>query len=729
MTIHVGLTHTTTYSYDRTIRLAPHTVRLRPAPHTRTPILSYALKVTPERHFINWQQDPFGNYLARFVFPERTDRFEVVVDLTASMTAIDPFDFFLEEEAEDVPFTYDDKLKQDLAPYLALDAAREIEAFRSLLPEQNMSTVDYFVTVNQRVYEEIAYVIRMEPGVQTPAQTLALKKGSCRDSAWLLANLLRLEGYATRFVSGYLIQLTADEKAIGGPQGPAADFTDLHAWCEVYAPGAGWIGLDPTSGLFTGEGHIPLAATPLPGSAAPIEGAHEAAEVAFDFSMKVDRIYEAPRVSKPYTEEEWRRIDAVGQAVDARLEEGDVRLTMGGEPTFVAADDFDGDEWNIEAVGPTKRRYADDLARRLQKRFAPGGAIQHGDGKWYPGEPLPRWAFSVFWRTDGAPVWENDEFIAREDAPSSIGAEDVRRFSESLCAALELEPDYAQAIYEDPAEYLLRERKLAPDIDPRDNRLESPEDRARLGKIFDRGLTTPAGFVIPLYQSYEPTPYPQQPQARDGGRRRAFCWRSERWRTRRGALFLLPGDSAAGFRLPLRSLAYVDPDAAPSPIPLDPFAPRGPLPPRLQRRAAPAAENEPGWRPIDGETESDATPIAGGVPGPRTAFALEERDGVLCVFFPPVESADAFMDLLAAVEETATDLAIPVRLEGYPPPPDHRIQSVKVTPDPGVIEVNVQPGATWAEQRAITETLYEEARGVGLTAAKFMPDGRPVGSG
>ena len=359
MPIRVALHHRTTYAYDKLVNLGPQVVRLRPAPHCRTPVLSYSLKVVPEKHFINWQQDPHGNFLARLVFLEQTRKLRVTVDLVAEMTVINPFDFFLQEEANEFPFAYEDAVRTDLLPFLeTLPQGPRMKEYMAGVPRRHKGTVDFLVDLNQYTHRAVKYLIRMEPGVQTCEETLNLQSGSCRDSAWLLVQTLRNLGLAARFVSGYLIQLTPDMKPLDGPPGPSADFTDLHAWAEVYLPGAGWVGLDPTSGLLAGEGHLPLAATPSPDSASPISGCVDNCEVDFSVQMSVTRVADAPRVTKPYTEEQWAAVERLGHKVDARLEALDVRLTMGGEPTFVSIDDMEGPEWNMTADSPDKRRLA-----------------------------------------------------------------------------------------------------------------------------------------------------------------------------------------------------------------------------------------------------------------------------------------------------------------------------------------------------------------------------------
>jgi uncharacterized protein (DUF2126 family)/transglutaminase-like putative cysteine protease len=724
MSILVGLHHATRYEYDRPISLGPQVVRLRPAPHCRTRIPTYSLSVKPAQHFVNWQQDPHGNWLARFVFPEKTTEFSVTVDLIADMEVINPFDFFVEPYAEQWPFAFPSELREDLSAFVEPEpAGPHLKALVDSIPREKQSTVDFLVGLNQRLQRMIRYLIRLEPGVQTAEETLANASGSCRDTGWLLVQLLRHLGLPARFVSGYLIQLRPDIKPLEGATGAEQDFTDLHAWTEVYIPGAGWIGLDPTSGLLCGEGHIPVAATPHYRSAAPISGLVEPSEVRFAFDMSVKRLAEHPRVTMPFSEEAWSALDALGEKVDADLNQHDVRLTMGGEPTFVSVDDYQSAEWNTEALGPMKRVRADELIRRLRERFAPGGLLHYGQGKWYPGEPLPRWAFALYWRRDGAPIWRDERLIAREAADHEPTANDSQRFAEGIAAQLGITADYVQPAYEDPADRMLKQGLIPANLDPSDPQIDDPHERERILRLFDSHLSQPAGFVLPLQH--------WTAQAKAG-------WLSEVWKTRRGRLFLVPGDSPAGFRLPLQSLPYVDPVDYPHLIPADPFAEAAPLPdPRVThpigaRVLHGGASVEPS-PPLAPETlvmqrAGPTATQAAGVPV-RTALTVEVRDGRLCVFMPPVTTLADYLELLAAVEATAAELGMPVHVEGYEPPPDPRLNVIKVTPDPGVIEVNIHPSGSWREAVETTRSLYEEARLSRLGTDKFMIDGRHSGTG
>ncbi|MCH2221115.1 MAG: transglutaminase family protein, partial [Dechloromonas sp.] len=536
MSIHVALNHVTHYSYDRLVNLGPQIIRLRPCPHSRTRILSYTLKITPETHFINWQQDPQGNYLARLVFPEKTRQFRFEVDLVAEMSVINPFDFFLEPHAEEFPFQYEDWQRHELTPYLyKVPGGQLFDQYVAGISREKKRSVDFLVALNARVQRDIGYTIRMEPGVQSPEETLTKKTGSCRDSAWLLVQILRHLGLAARFVSGYLIQLTPDVKSLDGPSGPAADFTDLHAWAEVYLPGAGWIGLDPTSGLFAGEGHIPLACTPEPASAAPVTGGIDECETEFSHHMQVTRVWEAPRLTKPYTDEQWVEIEDLGHAIDTKLRDMDVRLTQGGEPTFVASDDPDGAEWNTAALGPTKRFYAAELFHRLRQKYAPNGLMHFGQGKWYPGEQLPRWSLNCFWRKDGEPIWNTPSLYADERKDYGATAEQAASFLKRVAERLGVTAEHVFPAYEDVYYYMWRERRLPGNVDPFDSRVDDPLERERLMKVFTQGMTHTIGHVLPIMKNTHDR------------------WQTGPWFLRTERCYLIPGDSPLGYRLPLDS--------------------------------------------------------------------------------------------------------------------------------------------------------------------------------
>ena len=776
MSIHVALNHVTHYRYDRPVNLGPQVIRLRPAPHCRGKILSYSLRIEPETHFINWQQDPFANYQARLVFPEKTREFKVTVDVVAEMAVYNPFDFFLEPEAENFPFAYEPLVAQELAPYLATEPLTpRLQAYLERVDRSERRTIDFLVAINQQLQQDIRYLIRLEPGVQTPEQTLELASGSCRDSGWLRVQLLRHCGLAARFVSGYLIQLTPDVKALDGPSGTEVDFTDLHAWCEVYLPGAGWIGLDPTSGLLAGEGHIPLACTPQPSGAAPVEGGVDPCEVEFSHHMQVTRIHESPRVTKPYTDEQWGAIMALGDQVDAHLQQGDVRLTMGGEPTFVASGDRDAAEWNTDALGPTKRGFATELTHRLRDEYGQGGFLHFGQGKWYPGEQLPRWALSIAWRADGQACWRNPDLFADEREPHYYSAIDAQRFVLLLAHKLGVGHDHVMPGYEDTWYYLWRERRLPVNVDPFDSRLDDEMERARLRRVFDQKLDSVVGYVLPLAAA-------EAPQLQ-GNR-----WVTGPWYLRDERLYLIPGDSPMGYRLPLDALPWVTEADYPYPTTRDPFDPAlgtalpdagtlgsglwGPGAARTDAGPTSAGAGAPGLPQTRG-----AVPLGAGSGGPaaaritaqdarpraatellrtpqrhesahwitRTALCVEARDprrangpkaervgqktGVLYVFMPPLARLEDYLALLQAVEATAQQLAVKIVLEGYPPPRDPRLKLLQVTPDPGVIEVNIHPAHNWKELVQHTEFLYQAAFESRLSAEKFMLDGKHTGTG
>ncbi len=742
MSIHVALQHITDYKYDRRVSLSPQIVRLRPAPHCRTRILSYSLNITPAEHFINWQQDPQANYLARLVFPEKTREFRIVVDLVAEMSVLNPFDFFLEPSHMHYPFKYEGSHGREIAVYLVKSPATPLlQQYIDSISREKKITIDFLVELNQRLQKDISYLIRLEPGVQTPEETLKKGSGSCRDSAWLMVNVLRHLGIAARFVSGYLIQLVADVKALDGPSGPEQDFTDLHAWCEVYLPGGGWIGLDPTSGLMAGEGHIPLACSAEPGSASPITGAVDESEVTFAHHMEVSRVWETPRVTKPYTRAQWAGIETLGQKIDIDLKTHDVRLTQGGEPTFVSIDKRDAAEWNTAALGSHKRKVAGELVRKLKNHYAPKGLLHFGQGKWYPGEQLPRWSLNNFWRRDGEPIWANPALFATENTDYGVTSECAIDFLAGVAEHLGLDAKHAFPAFEDVWYYLWKERKLPTNVDPFDSRLSDPMERARLRKVFNQGLDHVVGHVLPM--------------AFDGD------WRSGPWFLRDERCYLVPGDSPLGYRLPLDSQPWVSKSDYPYTHPRDwseEFPPLKPwqdirrnLPGVVGFDARGGAEFMKGVDPyakdkaargqgaVAGQREAARRQHAGASQVPalresaswitRTALCAEPRDGRLYLFMPPVETLEAWLELVAAIEKTAEAQDLPVILEGYEPPKDPRLTTLRVTPDPGVIEVNIHPAADWQSLVEQTKFLYDAAHQSRLSTEKFMLDGRHTGTG
>ena len=801
MSIHAALHHVTHYKYDRPVQLGPQVIRLRPAPHCRSNVISYSLRIEPADHFVNWQQDPFANYQARLVFPEKTREFKVTVDLVVEMAVYNPFDFFLEPTAENYPFKYAPSLAEELAPYLVTEGTTPlVEAYLAKLDYTERRSIDFLVYINQMVQSDIKYLIRMEPGVQSPEETLTNGSGSCRDSGWLLVQLLRHCGLAARFVSGYLIQLVPDVKALDGPSGTTVDFTDLHAWCEVYLPGAGWVGLDATSGLLAGEGHIPLACTPTPSSAAPIEGGVDDAEVEFSHEMIVTRLHESPRVTLPYTDDQWDAVLKLGDAVDARLNAGDVRLTMGGEPTFVATGNRDAAEWNTDALGPTKRGFATELVQKLHAEYGTGGFLHFGQGKWYPGEQLPRWALSIFWRADGQKLWNRPELFVDERTPTHYTSEDAQRFTSVLAQKLGLTESYIQPAYEDTYYYLWRERRLPVNVDPFDSKLDDELERVRLRRVFTQKLDAVIGYMLPLEPIGAETDAP--PLEGPG-------WKTGPWFLRDGRMFLIPGDSPMGYRLPLDSQPWASKSDYPYLIERDPTESRGVLPSSIDYQArytvTPGTSVAPGsaratagnalspgradhdddlgtvpyafGSPISpspavrmqGATAASATDFSGAkglaadsdamardntrVPlrgesaswVTRTALCVEVRDprrangpasekvgtasGVLYVFMPPLARLEDYLDLVAAVEASAQQLGMQIVMEGYPPPRDPRLKMLQVTPDPGVIEVNIHPAHNWRDLVEHTEFLYNAAFETRLSAEKFMTDGRHTGTG
>ncbi len=664
--IRVALYHRTEYRYGHPVTLGPQSIQLRPAPHCKTPILAYQLRVTPADHLLKWQLDVHHNHLARVLFPAKTDALIVEVDLIAELSPVNPFDFVLEPEVADWPFQYTPELAVDLGPYRSTaSAGPRLRDFLNTVPKERRGSIVFLSDLVHRVRNQVSYQVREEPGIQSSEQTLGTRSGSCRDSAWLLIEALRHLGFAARFVSGYLIQLASEA---GGPQ---QDSADLHAWAEVYLPGAGWIGLDATSGLFASEGHIPLVCTPDARRAAPISGTSEPADVTFHHEMTVRRLQSASSVEQPYTEQQWSQLEAVAARVDEDLRASGMRLTMGGEPTFVAVDSPEAPEWNLTALGEEKRRLGFALILRLREKTAPASLLHCGQGKWYPGEPLPRWALGCYSRADGVPVWQADQLIAHDGHDDGLTTHDAQRFLQALTRRLQVTAENILPAYDPDAE-------------------------------------SPAGYVLPIRR--------RQP----GGR---IAWSSQLWFPRPERLVLSAGDSPIGYRIPVDALPWVAPDELAYPMDQAPFADRAKLPVPERKMelftAQPPADPLP---PVLADS-ADAPVLI------RPALCVQVREGRLHVFLPFISVLADYLDLVAAIEDSCLHLGTPVRIEGYTPPSDPRLRSFSVTPDPGVLEINLPPAANWKELESVHTILFEEAARCRLTAEKFTWEGDRVATG
>jgi len=702
--------HRSHYEYPRPAALGPHLVRLRPANHTRARIETYRLAIEPA-HRVHWHQDPHGNHVARVTFQlgQRVDALDVLVELAVDIRPVNPFDFLVDPRCREVPFAYPDGLAEELAPFLGLDdpayaiGPRARELIDSL--PAHGEPVDVMVEANRRIGAEVRYVIREEHGVWTPEQTLCEGRGSCRDSAVLLIAALRSRGLAARFVSGYLIQLTDEGMIPDQPRGIGRDVVDLHAWAEVYLPGAGWIGLDATSGLLTGEGHIPLACTASPALASPIDGTSDVTAVRVDFSTSIARLGHEPRPTAPYTEKVWQELLAGADRADVAIERSGLVVTVGGEPTFTSREAPEAPEWNGEALGDSKWRQGLRLAEGLRDRLVPGAVVLHRMGKQYPGESLPRWALDLCARRDGAAVWP-----ARHLAlDAGIGA--AERLAAAIARRIGVEPAVRPA-YEDPWRLLQEEAALPVGIDPRRAGLDDPEERRRLARTLDRGAGAPVGYVLPLART------------RDG-------WATERWALRREHLFLVPGDSPIGLRLPLRSLG----PGSLEPPPADEPAER-----ELDPRRLTAADDTRGrvFAQLRIDASDHTRAVLGGDSQPppppavsrvRTALCVEPRDGRIWVFLPPIKRFADWLELIAAIDAARIEVGADVALEGYPPPADPDLLRFAVTPDPGVIEVNLPPTAAGRDHADLLDTVHETALAVGLSAEKYLLDGRLAGPG
>jgi len=681
--VRVLVQHRSRYVYPRPALLGPQVVRLRPADHARAAIESYALHIAPE-HRLHWQRDPVGNRLARVTFKagQTVTALELTVELAVDVRPINPFDFFVDDRAKQVPFRYPDRLDSELAGFLdvqdpAYRLGRLATELLKVLPAAG-DTIDLLVAMCSAVHQRIAYVIRDEPGIWTPEETLVNGRGSCRDSAVLLVALMRARGIAARFASGYLIQLADEGMIPDEPRGVDRDVVDLHAWAEAYVPGAGWIGLDATSGLLTGEGHIPLACSATPANAAPLTGTSDVAADAVEFSTTIMRLGHEARPTAPYPEPVWHDLLAAAERNDATIAAAGLEVTVGGEPTFTSRTPDSEASWDAGALGPEKWERGRALADRLRDKLAPGGLVLHRMGKHYPGESMPRWALDVIAHRD-AMLWPHRDLALDLNAGKQL----ARAISDALGVIPQWQP-----AFEDPWEALRAEAALPPSLDPRGANLDDPEERKRLARVLDRGLGREVGWVLPIAKTFA-------------------GWHSDRWELRREHLFLVPGDSPIGLRLPLGSIL----GGTPPPVWTD----------------APAFEDPRTGDTAQPRIEKVAPKPFG--PVPRTAIAVEPRDGALWVFVPPLGSFADFCTLIGAIDRARVATGVDCSIEGYAPPPSPRQLKFAVTPDPGVLEVNLPPVASSRAAAELHQTVFDAALACGLTAERYLLDGRAAGSG
>lgn len=699
MSTRIALTQHYAYRFDRSVRLSTHWLRLRPAPHTPCAISAYSLRVDADPNWLNWLRDPFENHLARLDLPEPVSSLGISMELIAELEPINPFDFLVEPFASRYPFDYPQQLHKELAPYLRIgQTGPRMRAWLDQLDCGPGYILERLEAINAKVAGTVAIAGACTPGPVNLEAVLEQGDGSVWELAWLLTLALRDLGLAARFTHGYRILLDPAE---------TTDTASSHAWSEVFLPGAGWVGLDPASGLFTNEGYIPLATAPEPLRAVPIVGYRESCEETRSEEIHLRRLL--PQAQPwPFSESQWADIVGLGHHVDSALDGQHIALSVAGGLSFVSRDEAEATEWTLTALGSDKRRVADELLRRLWHRLAPGGLLHVGQGEIFGGESLPRWNLNCFFRTDGLPVWRHRALLEMtEPMVKAMHSDDAKRLAEALTRALGLDESFIIPAFEDQLHELWTNRVLV-DYMPSPEELLDPEQRRLLALHLSSSRAEAAGYVLPL--RWDPT------QAR---------WRSGPWTFRRDRLYLTPGTSPIGYRLPLDGF----PVGADAPAEPDPercqFEERPLLPDIHGELSARLTTLSPAGATVE---QADAKP-ARGASAPRTALCIEVRDGRLHIFMPPLTHLEHYLDLVAAVETAALERATPVTFEGYEPPQDYRLRRLKLEPDAGILKAWFPESENWEQQIEVLTAIYQEAAESGLQGERTMADGRRLPPG
>lgn len=749
MTTRIALTHCFESRYPRRVTLPTHWLRLRPAPHTKAEISAYSLKIDTEAHFLNWLRDPFENHLARLDLPEPVSALKLTVDLVADLSPVNPFEFLTEVYAANYPFEYPEQLRKELKPYLHLpEPGPRLADFFGGLGREPAYIVESLGQITGYVHRGLAISGQARPGAVNADAVLARGSGSPWEAAWLLVLCLRHLGLAARFTSGYRVFLAPasspihawSENSPAGSDPGFADSASLHAWAEVFLPGGGWIGLDPSAGIFTHEGYLPLAATPDPLRARPWvaetfddqEPLAVVTPLQVHESLRIRRLLPAPAPA-PYTEAQWRDIQALGKLVDEQLRVEKLELAMAPSACFTAWNSG-APEWST-VVGPAQRNAAEDLIARLRLGLAPGGVLHEGQGEWFSGEPLPRWRLNCYFRADGQAIWRHSKLLGAVQLdgdpkgtspsatlPQGFGARlrwpadnagreladaaDAERFARALARALGVSADSLMPAHEDPLYDLWLNRRHI-QFEPPAEVLRNPIQRRALAAKLSKTSQAPVGFALPLRWDHL-----------------AGRWSTGTWNLRRSGLYLMPGASAMGYRLPLDGLPAGD--DAPHAIDPErcPFEERPLLPEIYGELSARLTRFIPHPAPPDA-ADPDLPPAK----PPRTALCVEVREGRLAVFLPPLTHLEHWLDLVATVEAAAEAAGLPVLLEGYEPPEDCRLRRLTIEPDAGILRI-VLPASDSSEELSVRlATIYREAEASGLRAERVAGDGRRLPPG